>query len=551
MRIAGPTGSRTASHPPAFLAAGLVVAAALSACSPHGAESRRAPPPRPNILFAIADDASYPHFGAYGARWVETPSFDRVAREGILFLNAYTPNAKCAPSRSSILTGRNSWELGAAANHWPYFPEEFRSYPEVLRDAGYHVAYTGKGWGPGIAELDGEPRRLTGDSFNSRRLQPPTSGVSAEDYAANFQDFLAGLPEGRPFAFWYGGREPHRPYELGSGLRAGKRLASIEKVYPGWPDNEIVRTDLLDYALEIEHFDTHLGSMLETLEERGLLHNTIVVVTADNGMPFPRIKGQAYELSNHLPLAIMWPAGIEAPGRQVSDFVSFIDFAPTFLELAGVDPGSAGMLPMSGRSLQPIFRSARGGQVEPQRDHVLIGKERHDVGRPADQGYPIRGIVADDFLYLRNYEPERWPSGNPETGYLNADGGPTKTELLRLRREGIDRRYWAAAFGKRPMEELYHLPSDPANLLNLAALPEYEAGRNRLTARMEAALSAQADPRMLGRGEEFDRYPYADSTGRGFYERFMEGEALRAGWVDSTDFEPAEIPVAEQGAPGY
>ena len=90
---------------------------------------------RPNILFAIADDASFPHMGAYGTDWVESPAFDRVANEGILFTRAYTPNAKCAPSRSCILTGRNSWQLGAAANHWPFFPDEFKTYPEVLTEA--------------------------------------------------------------------------------------------------------------------------------------------------------------------------------------------------------------------------------------------------------------------------------------------------------------------------------------------------------------------------------------------------------------------------------
>ena len=97
------------------------------------------PKPRPNILFAVADDISFPHMGAYGPSWVSTPGFDRVAQEGLLFSRAYTPNAKCAPSRSIILTGRHSWQLGAAANHWPYFPEEFRTYAEALSEHGYHV----------------------------------------------------------------------------------------------------------------------------------------------------------------------------------------------------------------------------------------------------------------------------------------------------------------------------------------------------------------------------------------------------------------------------
>src|SRR5690606_3009331 len=115
-----------------------------------------------------------------------------------------------------------------------------------------------------------------------------------------------------------------------------------------WPDNDTVRADMLDYAYEIEYFDQHLQRMLDILEARGELENTLVVVTADNGMPFPRTKGQEYEYSNHLPLAVMWPAGISSPGREVNDFVSFIDFSPTFLELAEVEAAGSGMQPITG-----------------------------------------------------------------------------------------------------------------------------------------------------------------------------------------------------------
>src|SRR5690554_4753914 len=125
--------------------------------------------------------------------------------------------------------------------------------------------------------------------------------------------------------------------------------------------------------------------MLEHLKLIGELENTIVVVTADNGMPFPGIKGQVYEYSNHLPLAIMWPGGIRNPGRVVDDFVSFIDFAPTWLEVAGITEEAAGMQPVTGRSLTGIFYAGKEGQVTAGRNSVLVGKERHDVGRPDDQ----------------------------------------------------------------------------------------------------------------------------------------------------------------------
>ena len=305
---------------------------------------------RPNILFCISDDQSWPHAGAYGTKWVSTPGFDRVAREGLLFHNAYTPNAKCAPSRACILTGRNSWQLEEAANHMPFFPAKFETYVEALGKNGYFTGYTAKGWAPGSAhDVDGNPRQLTGKVFNKLKAKPPAKAISSNDYAGNFDLFLDDAAKGeKPWCFWYGSTEPHRRYEYGAGVKNGKKLEEIDKVFDFWPDNETTRNDMLDYAFEIEHFDNHLVRMLASLEKRGLLENTIVVVTADNGMPFPRIKGQEYEMSNHLPLAIMWPKGIKNPGREIQDYVSFIEYAPTFLEIAKVPLSATGMAELDG-----------------------------------------------------------------------------------------------------------------------------------------------------------------------------------------------------------
>ncbi|MHB8974508.1 MAG: sulfatase family protein [Pirellulaceae bacterium] len=503
---------------------------------------------RPNILLAIADDASYPHMGAYGCTWVHTPTFDRVAREGLLFTRAYTPNAKCAPSRACILTGRNSWQLKAACNHVPYFPVEFPTYAEVLSQHGYFVGMTVKGWAPGVAQdAQGQDRLMAGQPFNRRTLQPPTPHIAAADYAGNFADFLAAVPPATPWCFWYGSVEPHRAYEFGSGVAKGhKSIADIDRVSGSWPDNETVRNDLLDYAFELEYFDSHLAKMLQQLEQRGELANTVVVVTSDNGMPFPRVKGQEYERSNHLPLAIMWKGGIHAPGRTIDDYVSFIDLAPTFIELAGLDWQQTGLAPATGQSLTDIFFSDRAGQVVPSRDHVLIGKERHDVGRPHDQGYPIRGIVKSGLLYLHNFETSRWPAGNPETGYLNCDGSPTKTQILDLRRAGTDARFWKLAFGKRPAEELYNVEQDPECLTNLAADPQYAARMTQLHTQLLQELQDQADPRVLGEGHVFDEYPYASAAHKDFYERYMRGEKLSAGWVTETDFEPQPLDDLER-----
>ncbi len=490
-----------------------------------------------NILFCLADDAGM-HMGAYGCDWVKTPGFDRVAREGVLFNRAFTPNAKCAPSRACILTGRNSWQLEEGANHQTYFPGKFKTCFEVLRDNGYFVGYTAKGWAPGDpGTVDGEPRELTGKQYSDKR-HDSLPKMNDNDYAANFQAFLDDRPDDEPFCFWFGCTEPHRGYEYRSGIeRGGKDPSDIDEVYDIWPDNEVVRTDLLDYGFQIEHFDRHLSRMLDELEQRGELDNTLVIVTSDNGMPFPRAKGQEYYYSNHLPAAMMWRDGLENPGRTVDDFVSFIDFAPTFLEAAGLSEEDTAMKSITGRSLMDIAQSEGDGQINPDRDHVLIGKERHDLGRPGDVGYPIRGIIKGNYLYLINFETDRWPGGNPETGYMNCDGSPTKTQILKARENPETRHFWEWSFGKRPEEELYCIADDPACLDNLAESEAHDERKRKLREQLISELNQQGDPRIEGNGEVFDNYPSANDRLRGFYSKYMDGEIGCAGWINESDIE--------------
>jgi N-sulfoglucosamine sulfohydrolase len=492
---------------------------------------------RPNFLFCIADDASYEHFSAYGCTWVSTPGFDRVAREGILFTNAYTPNAKSGPSRACIITGRNSWQLEEAANHISNFPAGFKSFVEVLGESGYYTGYTTKGWAPGNpGTAGGKPRELTGKAFNKMTAVPPSDGISKSDYAANFIDFLDHRTNNSPWFFWYGSTEPHRRYQYGSGAAlGGKKTGQIEKIPGFWPDNDTVRNDMLDYAFEIEYFDKQLIKMLDELEKRGELGNTVVVVTSDNGMPFPRCKGLGYEFSNHMPLAIMWPSGITEPGRISKELLSFIDFAPTFLEIAGIPWDKSGMAPTPGKSLTDILKNSK----VKDRSHILLGQERHDYGRPLNQGYPIRSILKNGYLYQINFKPDLWPAGNPETGYLNTDGSPTKTIILNMRRHDTDVSFWKKCFGKHPGEELYNICIDPECLLNLAEAVNYQELKDELRKILIAELKKQDDPRVKGRGDVFDNYPFDDPEDWNFYERYIKGEIkeYQTGWVDPADYE--------------
>ena len=488
-----------------------------------------------NILFVISDDQSYPHAGIYGTEWINTPGFDRVAREGLLFTQAFTTNAKCSPSRSSILTGRDSWLLEDATNHVPYFPEKFTTFPEVLKKNGFKTGLTGKGWAPGVAIKDGKKRNLIGQIYRDKKLNPPAAFISKIDYFENFKVFLDEITEDQAFFFWVGGHEPHRAYEYKVGINKGnKKIDQIGQVPGFWPDSKNVRTDMLDYAFEIEYFDRHLVKIIEELQKRNLLENTIIVVTSDNGMPFPRVKGQVYPFDNRLPLAIRWGNGIKNPGRVINEYFSFSDFAPTFLDLAGIDEENHDMKPFSGKSWDSVFKNLKNTLP---REHMIIGKERHDVGRENDEGYPVRGIVKGNYFYSLNFKPHRWPAGNPETGYLNTDGSPTKTEILELRRKDVDSSYWSLAFGKRPQEELYDIEKDPQCLNNLSLDKNFTSIKKSLSDKLIEDLTKQEDPRVLGLGDVFDQYPYSGENVKDFYYRYMSGEEIKTHWVNATDFE--------------
>lgn len=494
----------------------------------------------PNILLAIADDWGA-HAGVYNTGWVRTPTFDRIASQGIVFRNAYTPMAKCATSRAILLTGRHLWQLKAAGNHLCYFPQEFKTWPEVLRDHGWHTGLTGKDWGPGIAvDSLGRKRQLCGTVMNQRQLKPAASGISRIDYYQNFCDFLEQAPQDRPWSFWFSSLEPHRGYEFQSGVsKNGRNLSDIDRVPGYWPDTPTIRHDMLDYAMEVEHFDAQLERMLQELDKRGLADNTIVLVTSDHGMPFPRVKGYVSRDSNRVPLAIRWPNGIQHPGRVVDDFVDFTDIAPTVLDMVGIDAEDCGMAPITGASIRDILESDQVGRIVPGRDHVLLGKERTDLGRPQNQGYPVRGLLREQSLLLLNAEPDRWPAGNPETGYLDTDGSPTKTAVLQLGRRNRSDRFWTLNFGKRPAVEFYDLKNDPDGIENLANVPAYQSTIQEMTEFLTGRLRTQGDPRVLGNEDYFDSFP--PTQGDGYYEKYMRGEASTAGWVNPDDYEKSRL----------
>lgn len=468
---------------------------------------------RPNIFIAISDDVSFPHASAYGSKMVSTPAFDRVAKAGVLFSNAFCPAPGCSPSRAALLTGRHIWMIEEAGTHASYFSDKYETFPERLAESGYFVGATGKAWGPGNFQRHGREHNPAGPSFGGK------------SYVQGFEKFLDDCPDDQPFCFWFGSSDAHRGYKKGSGLECGMALDQAE-VPAFLPDHPEIRSDLLDYAFEVQRFDNDCDQMLRLLEETGRLENTLVIITSDNGMPFPRAKANCYEYGIHMPLAVSWPQRI--PGARVlEDMVGFTDLTATIYHAAGVDPPAE--FPVVGRSLVPELTSEKNGQANVSRDAVFCGRERHSSSRFNSLGYPQRAIRTADYLYIYNFRPERWPAGAPQKfekvvyandgsvitatpgkdhgGYHDIDACPSLTFLVDHRDDPKFRQYFDWAIEKRPQEELFDMKTDPSCLHNLAGDSAYAGIRSELHNRLMNELTATRDSRVLDGGDVWETYP--------------------------------------------
>lgn len=430
---------------------------------------------KPNILFLIADDWSYPHAGAYGDPIIRTPTFDCIATEGALFNNAYCAAPSCSPSRASILTGRYPHQLESAGNLWSIFPKKFPNWVDILTNQGYFSGKTRKGWGPGNFLLGGYSHNPAGKDFSS------------------FKEFFEERPKDQPFSFWFSSYDPHRSYITNSGLQTGMSLDQVD--VPGFlPDLLCVRNDILDYYFEVERFDRECGQILRLLEAAGELDNTIIVMTSDNGMPFPRAKANLYDYGTRMPLAIRWPARISS-NLVVNDFVNFIDFAPTFLEAAGLEPDPE----ITGKSMMPLFNS---GQLSSDRNQVFLERERHANVRKGDLSYPMRAVRNHEFLYIRNIIPERWPAGEPDVHqsvgqWGDVDNSITKFLIMNMEEppEAMEMDFFKLSFAKRPSEELYNVKEDPYQLRNLVDDESCKETLSQLRNTLQKWMAETGDPR--------------------------------------------------------
>jgi arylsulfatase A-like enzyme len=444
---------------------------------------------RPNILILMSDNHSWNHLGCYGDPVIKTPVIDNLAAGGIRFTNAYCSAPSCTPARASMLTGQDIWRLEEGANLWGTLPAKFQVYTDLLEEAGYMVGYEGKGWGPGDHESGGRSRNPAGTKFNS------------------FEEFYNEVEKGQPFCYWYSSRDPHRPYKADGWRKGGINIDKVV-VPPYLPDNDEVRKDMGDYYAEIENFDRDVDSYLQLVGEMGQLENTLVIVCSDNGWQMPRGLANLYDFGTRIPLVIAMPERYQG-GRVIDDFVSLNDLAPTFLELAGVPVPEE----MNAKSFVNILESEKEGMVDKQRDFIVSARERHAYVRQGGAGYGARSIRTRDFLYIRNYEPDSWPAGDPPLfGDVDAHmlHYPCATKMYMLEHRESDgvKELFNLAFGKRPAEELYDLKKDPDQMNNVAGLEEYAEAKEQLSAKLTSYLRDTGDPRELGGEMKWIGAPY-------------------------------------------
>ncbi|MDP6075952.1 MAG: sulfatase [Myxococcota bacterium] len=451
------------------LAVCLALAGAAVAADPH-----------PNLLLLVAEDLG-PRIGAFGDGVADTPNLDRLAAEGVRYTRVFTTSGVCAPSRAALLTGIHQIALGAqhmrtssrpAGAYRAVPPPEIKAFPELLRAAGYYTftdykldyQFSGplKGSGP-FTIWDSEE---FAPDWRERPPDRPFFGM-----VNFFETHESGilLPLGNfPHGLTHFSMQFARLFTVGFPDTASVPIESIE-VPPYLPDTPTVRGDLVRHYTNIHAMDAEVGEILARLEADGLVDSTVVVWTADHGDGMPRAKRELFDSGLRVPMIIRWPVryrprGAE-PGSVDDRLVSFVDLAPTFLELAGVTPPAT----MQGRSLVDASGVPR--------NYVYASRDRID-----EQPDRQRAVRDARFKYIRSWHPDL-AGGHPLSF---RDDLESMRELRALHAAGrLDplQSRWFEPVGE---ERLYDTGDDPHELRDLSADP----GHAEVLARMRGALDA-------------------------------------------------------------
>jgi arylsulfatase A-like enzyme len=418
---------------------------------------------RPNVILIIGDDISWDDFGCYGNTAARTPHIDRLARNGILFTNAFLTASSCSPSRSSTVTGRYPHNNGAASELHRPIAYNIPRFPAVLREHGYYTVISGKNHmtqekpPAGIAPLP-EPFEVV------------DNGLVEGNHGAHgkWVQHLQNRPKDRPFFFWFASLDAHRAWDADSewdqAAYGPKHDPTKVNVPPFLVDDAATRSDLASHANEVTRLDHFIGRVMAELERQDILKNTLVFVTADNGRPFPRAKTRLHDSGMKAPLVAHWPAGIQSAGTARTNLVSSIDLAPTILGVAGVRAPET----FQGISVQPMF-SDPAARV---RRLVFSEHNWHDYAANA------RAVRDGEYLYIVNFRAqEAWQ------GPADSVRSPSHAALQAAQAAGTLTPAQQDVFlAPRPTEELYRVSDDANQLRNRINDPDQAEAARRLRA---------------------------------------------------------------------
>ena len=427
---------------------------------------------KPNILFLLSDDHSYPYLGCYGNKDVRTPNLDRLASQGMQFDRMFVSCPQCVPSRASLMTGRSPVAVRMVRFTSP-LPAEVPALPDLLRDqAGYFTGVGGRSYhldGPATGGQRGAP--VIGGTLDRYGLRTFTHRVDyvekssgMKDFGGKLAAFLDAVPRGKPWFFWLGFSDPHHVWET-QGPRGVPDPAGLT-LPPHLPDLPGVRSDLARYIAEVEHLDGDVQSVLDMLEKRGFAHNTVVVFMGDNGMAMPHGKGALTDPGINVPLLVRWP-GVVKPGTVTRTLVSGEDFAPTMLEIAGVTPPKE----MSGVSYLKLLK----GDAFEGRKYIFAERGPHggDGGMNPDilaSTFDLaRCVRSANFKLIYNCTPHQ------AVAPVDSQRDPGWQEMKAAFAEGKLAPEFVRAYFTTPRStyELYNLEADPGELTNLAGNKRY------------------------------------------------------------------------------
>ncbi len=441
----------------------------------------------PHVIVLIADDISWNDFGCYGNRAARTPHIDALAQTGLRFENAYLTASSCSPSRSSMITGRYPHNNGAAAELHRPISAHIPWFPELLRQAGYYTALSGKNHMTSVKPAPGQtPRPPAFDQIDNGRVAGNSGGH------ANWVKVLRERPADRPFFGWFASFDAHRDWDADhQWVEAdyGPMHAPEDVIVPPFlVDDAETRRDLASYHNEVTRFDHFVGEVVAELKRQGEFERTLLLVLSDNGRPFPRAKTRLHDSGMKTPLIAHWPEKIAA-GQKTTSLVSVIDLAPTILEIAGCQIPET----VQGISLGPILADPSAVV----RRYTFSEHNWHDYEA---HGRSVRG---GDYLLLRNHRPElAWQ------GPADSVRSPSHRRLLAVRDAGRLTPPQADVFlSPRPEIELYHVVKDPHQLTNLAGQAATGKVEEELLAVLEQWTQETADsvPDVLT-PDTFDRH---------------------------------------------